>query len=170
MKKTSLLFITIGILCSAICTAQSIDKESIPGHYIFSTLLFDDPVDFDKNGIASREFEAEADACTLDIQYDLNADGTGKYFVGQRKKDCKIKQEKAIKWRVKIAKVKQKGKETGKIEEVTKTFLVISDDDGFDPTPYEIVEQSKKRIILRGEFRDGSDSTSPGVLELKKKK
>lgn len=157
-------------MCADICTAQTIDKESIPGHYTFSSLLYDDPMDFDKNGIASREYEAEADACARDIQYDFNADGTGKYLVGQREKNCKLKQEKAIKWRIKVAKVKQRVKGTGKVEEVTKTFLIISDDDGFDPTPYEIVEQSKKRIILHGEFRDDSDSTSGATLELKKKK
>ena len=148
MKKTSLVSACIIMLCSAVCTAQTIDKENIPGHYVFSSLLFDHPVDLNKDGKASRDFESEADASLLAIQYDLNADGTGKYTVGQK--------EKAIKWKIKTKQL--------------KTYLIIADDDGFDPTPYEIVEQSKKKITLRGEFRDGSDSTAPGNLELKKKK
>ena len=148
MKKLPPILTCIIMLCSAICTAQSIQKESIPGHYEFSSLLFDDPVDLNNDGKSSRKFEEEASAAALAIQYDLNADGTGKYIVGQK--------EKAIRWKLKTKQA--------------KTYLIIADDDGFDPTPYEIVKQSKKGLTLRGEFRDGSDSTSPGNLELKKKK
>jgi hypothetical protein len=148
MKKTSLLLVVFALLCSALCTAQTIDKETIPGHYVFSSLLFDHPIDLNKDGKTSRKFESEADAASIEIQYDFNADGTGKYTVGQK--------EKAIKWKIKTKQA--------------KTYLIIADDDGFDPTPYEIVEQSKKEITIRGEFRDGSDSTSPGNLTLKKKK
>lgn len=148
MKKVSPILAGIIMLYSANCTAQTIQKESIPGHYVFNSLLFDSPIDLNKDGKSSRKFEEEASTSSLNIQYDFNADGTGKYIVGQK--------EKAIKWKIKTKEM--------------KTYLIIADDDGFDPTPYEIIRQSNKMLILRGEFRDGSDSTSPGNLELKKKK
>jgi len=168
MKITILAFTAIAILGSVICNAQAIDKENIPGHYVYSSLIFDSPVDVNNDGIASREFEYEADACALDIHYDLYPDGTGKYTVGMQQKNCKIKQEIAIKWKIKDGKIRQRVKATGKVEEVIKTFLIITDSDGFDPTPYEIVEQSKNKLTLRGEFPDGSDSTTSGNLKLKK--
>lgn len=148
MKKVPPILAGMLMLCASISTAQTIQQASIPGHYVFSSLLFDHPVDMNHDGKSSRKYEEEAGASLLAIQYDLHADGTGKYIVGQ--------QEKAIQWKIKTKQM--------------KTYLVIADDDGFDPTAYEIVRQSGKGLTLRGEFRDGTDSTSPGNLELKKKK
>ncbi|TWW00332.1 hypothetical protein [Chitinophaga pinensis] len=142
--------------------AQSVDKEAVPGIYVFKSLTFDDPVDINRDGKSSRQFEAETDACATDMVYELNADGTGKYTVGQQEKDCKNKQERAIRWKIRNGKAGGPG--AGKI------YLVISDADGFDPTPFEILKQAKNGLSIRGEFRDGSDSTASAVLELKKKK
>lgn len=147
MKKIPPILTGI-LMLYATTNAQTIQKENIPGHYVFSSLLFDHPIDMNHDGRSSRKFEEEAPAASLAIVYDLNADGTGKYIVGQK--------EKVIQWKIKT----KQG----------KTYLLIADDDGFDPTPYEILKQSNKSLTIRGEFRDGTDSTSPANLELKKKK
>jgi len=165
MKYLSLLIVFCGLFSTYQCIAQSIDKEAIPGQYIFKALTFDDPVDFNKDGKSSRKFEAEVDACVRDIRYELNADGTGRCTTGMQEKDCKNKQERLIKWKIKTGKLKGSGAGS-----VPKTYLVISDADGFDPTPFEILEQTKKKLTIRGEFRDGTDSTSPANLELIKQK
>lgn len=161
MKYLFPLTVLCGLL-SLPCIAQSVDNESIAGHYIFKSLTFDDPVDINKDGKSSRQFEDEVNACAIDMVYELNVDGTGTYTVGQQEKDCKNKQERAIKWKIRNGKAGGPG--------AGKTYLVISDADGFDPTPFEIVKQAKNTLVIRGEFRDGSDSTASAVLELKKKK
>jgi hypothetical protein len=163
MKYLFPLVVTCVLFFTHPCTAQSVDKDAIPGQYVFKSLTFDQPVDINKDGKSSRQFEAEADACAIDMRYELNADGTGKCTVGMQQQNCKNKQERAIKWKIKTGKLKGSG-----ADGAPKTYLVISDADGFDPTPFEIVEQTKKKLIIRGEFRDDSDSTSPGNLELKK--
>ena len=165
MKYLVSLIVIFGLFFTHQCTAQSIDKDAIPGQYVFKSLTYDHPVDLNKDGKSSRQFEAEMDACAIDMRYELNADGSGKYTVGQQEKNCKNKQERAIKWKIKTGKLKGSGADSA-----PKTYLVISDADGFDPTPFEIVKQTKKGLIIRGEFRDDTDSTDSATLELIKQK
>jgi len=158
MKYSFALLFFCGLLIANFCQAQSVDKDALVGQFVYKTLLFDRPIDMNADGKSSRKFEDEADACAVDIRYEFNADGTGKCLMGMSKKKCERKQERLIKWKV------RQGKGT------TKMYLVISDADGFDPTPFEIVAQTETGITIRGEFNDGSDSTSEGSLELIKQK
>jgi hypothetical protein len=56
-----LLIILCGLFSTYRSTGQSIDKDAIPGQYIFRSLTFDDPIDLNKNGKTSRRFEVMHD-------------------------------------------------------------------------------------------------------------
>lgn len=160
MRSLSIIALTAPGICAAQSKPAVINKADIAGYYFFVSITYEHPVDLNHDGRSSTDYAAETNACAVDVQYELYENGTGKYYTGQHEKDCTNKTITAIKWKQKDVMVKQ----------VLKHYLVIGDADGFDATPYEIVAQRKNRLVLRGEFRDGTDSTSGALLELKKKK
>jgi hypothetical protein len=133
------------------------EKAKVAGYYEFMTLGFTRTVDLNKDGKFSNSYSDELNDCQRDILIDLGEDGTGSWAQGTTGKDCP-KFEQAFTW--KLEQVLIKGRR--------ELMLFLNAD--LDSKQFIVKEVTKGRLVIKGEFRFGGDSTEDATLELSRKK
>lgn len=123
------------------------ERAKIPGYYVFSTM---------KSG---SNVAIQMNDCQQDLQIELLPDNSGTWWYGQHGKDCK-KSAETFKWKL--------------TEEVVNSerVMMLSLFADSDSNQYTVVELTKGKIVLEGEFNLGMniDTTTTGLLELTKAK
>jgi len=134
-------------------------KDQLPGYYEFSDILSKSSEDIIKMKRFIEDFRLKIGGCQKDMQIEFRPDNTATWWTGQKSNDCK-KNEQAFKWR--LGEVVLKGERT----------MILSLINEFDSDEFTVIDVSKGKLVLLGEFYLGlgDDSTQSGYLELKKAK
>lgn len=168
MKKIILSLFCLPLFLLA--TAQ-INTNQLAGVWTLKSVKFKGAIDLNKDGVKSEDAYDEYSDCEKDQQLELSADKSAKTYFGSSKKDCKA-QVQSYTWQTKEQNIKDVQYENGKrvVTEKKATLLRLKDPEDIDSPVFIVISVSKKELVLKGEIRDGSDSTSPAVIVYKRQK
>lgn len=135
------------------------ERVKIPGYYVFATMKSGSKEDIKKDKMATTNWSIKMNDCQQDLQVELLPDNTGTWWYGQNAKDCK-KSAETLKWKL-----------TEEIVNSERVMILSLFADG-DANQYTVVELTKGKMVLKGEFNLGMDidTTTTGFLELTKSK
>jgi len=173
MKIRLLFSLIFFIFCRSIFgqTTDSLNSE-LTGYWVVKSVKFNFPVDLNKDGKKSADAMDEYTDCQKDQQLELLPDMSAKMYAGTRAKDCKGKEEHFT-WKVVKRMVRDSRYANGQriINEHMVVVLVLkATSPDSESMQFKIEKVAKKTLAVKAEIRDGSDSTSEALIELKREK
>ena len=169
--KNSLLLL-LGLSLMLFSSAQvKVDAGQLTGTWELKSVKFKGPVDLNSDGVKSADAYDEYNACQKDQQLELAADKSAKTYYGAHQNSC-TPQTQAYTWQTKQQKIKDVRYDNGKriVTEKEATLLRLKDPEDMDSPVFIVMRVSRKELVLKGELRDGSDSTSEAIIVYKRKK
>lgn len=151
--------------------AQQINTDQLAGTWTLKSVKFKGPIDLNKDGVKSEDAYDEYTDCQKDQQLELGSDKSAKTYFGASAKTC-TPQTQSYTWQTREQNIKDVQYENGKriVTEKKATLLRLKDPEDMDSPVFIVISVSKKELVLKGEIRDGTDSTSPAVIIYKRTK